>query len=119
MIRSIRWRPRRSYPTLVITLRSPSKGALSSDFVSAVEYVHPDKPAPELWINEVGVASTHRGRGVGKATLQAVLNLARERGCSEAWVLTGRANIPAMRLYGGCGGVEAAEDSVMFTFPLV
>ena len=26
-------------------------------FVSAVHYDHPDKPRPELWINEVGVAS--------------------------------------------------------------
>jgi GNAT superfamily N-acetyltransferase len=87
-------------------------------FVSAVEYVHPDKPSPELWINEVGVASTHRGCGVGKAVLHAVLNLARERGCSEAWVLTERANSAAMRLYAGCGGIEASEDSVMFTFHL-
>src|SRR5690554_1295594 len=28
-------------------------------FVSAVHYVHPDKPAPEMWINEVGVATSH------------------------------------------------------------
>jgi GNAT superfamily N-acetyltransferase len=34
-------------------------------FVSAVHYVHPDKPRPELWINEIGVAPTHRGRGLG------------------------------------------------------
>ena len=33
---------------------------------SAVHYVHPDKP-PELWINEVGVAPTHRGLGIGRA----------------------------------------------------
>src|SRR5262245_21824670 len=34
-------------------------------FASAVDYVHPDKPSPELWINEVGVASSHQGRGIG------------------------------------------------------
>jgi aminoglycoside 6'-N-acetyltransferase I len=28
---------------------------------SAVDYVHPDK-APQLWVNEVGVAPTHRRR---------------------------------------------------------
>jgi GNAT superfamily N-acetyltransferase len=87
-------------------------------FVSAVEYAHPDKASPELWINEVGVASTRRGCGMGKVVLQAVLNLARERGGSEARVLTERANSAAMRLYAGCGGIEASEDSVMFRFPL-
>lgn len=34
-------------------------------FVSAVHYVHPDKP-PELWINEVGVGESHRGQSIGK-----------------------------------------------------
>ncbi len=28
-------------------------------FASAVHYVHPDKP-PQMWINEVAVAPTHR-----------------------------------------------------------
>ena len=36
-------------------------GGVVVGFVSAVHYVHPDKPAAELWINEVSVGSTHRG----------------------------------------------------------
>lgn len=87
-------------------------------FVSAVLYVHPDKPRPELWLNEVGVAATHRQRGVAKAMLEGMLALARDRGCSEAWVLTSRANAAAMRLYAALGGLEAPEDAVMFTFHL-
>ena len=85
-------------------------------FASAVHYVHPDKARPELWINEVGVAPTHQGRGVGKAVLRAMLEVARGLGCGEAWVLTERANAPAMRLYASLGGEEAPEDAVMFTF---
>lgn len=85
-------------------------------FVSAVHYVHPDDPRPELWINEVGVSPAHRGRGVGKAVLGAMLEHARGLGCSEAWVLTDRANSRAMRLYASLGGEEAPEDTVMFTF---
>src|SRR5690242_8701573 len=38
-------------------------------FVSAVHYVHPDKPLPELWINEIGVTATHQGRGLGTRLL--------------------------------------------------
>src|SRR5437870_3623642 len=51
-------------------------------FVSGVHYVHPDKPR-ELWINEVGVASTHRNSGVGKQLLTAMLEVARALGCRE------------------------------------
>lgn len=86
-------------------------------FVSAVVYVHPDKPAPELWINEVGVAPSHQGRGIARRLLASTLEAARASGCREAWVLTDRANQPAMRLYEAAGG-EASGDHVMFTFRL-
>jgi ribosomal protein S18 acetylase RimI-like enzyme len=86
-------------------------------FVSAVHYVHPDKPRPELWINEVGVAPTHQGRGVGKDLLRSILETARGIGCAEAWVLTDRQNVAAMRLYSASGGTEPS-DQVMYTFRL-
>lgn len=85
-------------------------------FASAVHYVHPDKPRPELWINEVGVADSFRGRGLAKALVRSLLDVGRTAGCAEAWVLTERANEAAMRLYSSIGGVEAAHDQVMFTF---
>lgn len=85
-------------------------------FVSAVHYLHPDKPSPELWINEVSVAESHRGRGLAKRILGALLEAGRALGCSEAWVLTERDNTPAMRLYASMGGVEAPKDAVMFSF---
>ena len=84
-------------------------------FVSAVDYVHPDKSA-ELWINEVGVAGSHRGRGIGKAIMAAMLEVAKDLGCREAWVLTDRGNEPAMRLYAAAGGKPTPRDQVMFTF---
>jgi aminoglycoside 6'-N-acetyltransferase I len=87
-------------------------------FVSAVHYVHPDKPRPELWINEIGVAGTHQRRGLGKLLMQAVLAVARELGCAEAWVMTDRANTAAMRLYAAAGSTEPPTDHVMFTFKL-
>ena len=87
-------------------------------FVSAVIYVHPDKPAPELWINEIGVTPTHQGQGIGKALMQAMLAEAKQSGCSEAWVLTNRTNLPAMAMYKSAGGEETLPDQTMFTFRL-
>jgi aminoglycoside 6'-N-acetyltransferase I len=85
-------------------------------FASAVLYVHPDKPRPELWINEVGVAPTHHRRGIARELLDALLEVGRAADCSEAWVLTDRSNEAAMRLYASVGGQEAPSDQVMFTF---
>jgi GNAT superfamily N-acetyltransferase len=93
--------------------------ALDGDIVvgmaSAVHYVHPDK-APQLWINEVGVAPTHQGRGVGRQILEALLARGRALGCTEAWVLTDEANMAARRLYAAAGGV--ATGTLMYTFRL-
>ncbi len=86
-------------------------------FVSAVHYVHPDKP-PELWINEVGVAPSHQRQGLGQQLLRSVFELGRGLGCREAWVLTSPANLAAMRLYEAVGGRESSDATAMFTFPL-
>jgi aminoglycoside 6'-N-acetyltransferase I len=83
---------------------------------SAVHYVHPDKP-PELWVNEVGVAPTHRGRRIGRRLLEALFTRGRELGCREAWLGTETDNIAARRLYSAVGGVE--EPMVYVTFQLV
>ncbi len=87
-------------------------------FASGVHYVHPDKPHPELFINELGVATTHRRQGLGKRVLNALFDAARALGCSEAWVLTERDNAPAMGIYASIGGVEGAQGPVMFTVTL-
>ena len=87
-------------------------------FVSAVHYVHPDKPAPELGINEVSVAARHRRRGLATRLLREMLGFARTLGCAEAWVLTDRSNPAAMRLYTAAGAMEPPLDAVMFTFHL-
>ncbi len=82
---------------------------------SAVDYVHPDK-APQLWINELGVAPTHRRLGVGRRLLEALLARGRTLGCTEAWLGTEADNEPARALYEQAGG--APEPFVLYAFPL-
>jgi len=86
-------------------------------FASAVHYIHPDKPT-ELWINEVGVAPAHQGKGVGKAIMTEMLNLGKQLGCVNAWVLTDRTNAAGNGLYKSVGGIAAEGDTVMYEFGL-
>ena len=79
-------------------------------FASAIHYVHPDKQ-PELWINEVAVAAEYRGRGLGQEVLSALFEVGRALHCTEAWVLTDRANSAAMALYSAVGGTEGVGGS--------
>jgi ribosomal protein S18 acetylase RimI-like enzyme len=82
---------------------------------TAVHYVHPDK-APELWINEVGVAPAFRNQGIGKRLVAMLLSRGRALGCTEAWLGTEESNVAARRLYAAVGGVE--EPMVYVTFQL-
>ena len=92
-------------------------GTLVVGMASGVHYVHPDKP-PELFVDEVGVAPSHEGRGIGRRLLAALLAHARAIGCVEAWVLTDYDNVAARRMYAAAGGVERATPTLMFSFPL-
>jgi ribosomal protein S18 acetylase RimI-like enzyme len=84
-------------------------------FVTAVDYVHPDKPR-EMWVNEVGVAESHRGQGIGKRMLDVMFDHARKLGCSVAWVLTEDDNRIAQKMYSSAGGVS--RSVVYFEFSL-
>jgi ribosomal protein S18 acetylase RimI-like enzyme len=94
-----------------------SEGAVIG-FASAVHYIHPDKPT-ELWINEVGVAPAHQGKGIGKAIMNELLSLGKKLGCVNAWVLTDRNNEAANKLYKSTGGQIADGDTVMYEFEVI
>ena len=93
-------------------------GGVVVGFASGVHYHHPDKPVPDMFVNEVGVAPTHHRRGIGSAVLGALFERARQLGCAEAWVLTERTNVAAMSLYSSVGGIETPDQPVMFSFRL-
>ncbi len=101
---------------IVVALDGAKDGRIVG-FASAVKTFHPDKPAPELWINEVGVAPAYQQRGVGKQITARLFEAARAEGCREAWVLTDADNKAALALYQSAGG-GAPTSHVMIEFDL-
>lgn len=81
-------------------------------FASGAFLRHPDKPL-SLFIHEVGVHGDARLRGIGRALVQAMLDIGQAAGCASAWVLTENDNAPARALYRSAGGDEMA-GVVMF-----
>lgn len=70
--------------------------------VAAVVHRHPDK-APELYIDEVGVADAWLRQGIARAMMERMFAFARSIGCEECWVATESDNSPAIGLYRGFG----------------
>jgi aminoglycoside 6'-N-acetyltransferase I len=80
-------------------------GAVVVGQCAGVIHRHPDKPT-ELYVDEVGTASTHRRQGVARAMLDELFAWGRELGCEEAWLGTELDNDPANALYRGYRPVE-------------
>lgn len=89
-------------------------GGVVVGMASGLHYVHPDK-APELFINEVGVATTHRRQGIGRRLVETLVAHGRTLGCTGAWVGTELTNTAARRLYTTAGGRED-EPFVLYWF---
>ena len=92
-------------------------GARPVGFVTGVETTHPDK-GTEMFLYELGVDGPARRRGVGRALVQALLALARERGCYGMWVATDTANEAAVATYRGAGATAAPDDPLVFGWQL-
>jgi len=84
---------------------------------SGVEYFHPDKP-PQLWINEVGVASTHRRLGIGRKLVEAMVSFAEDRDCVYAWLGTDADNISAQACFGSVPDVEEPQPFLLYEWDL-
>ena len=87
------------------------EGELVVGQCAAVLHRHPDKPI-ELYIDEVGTASTHRRLGIARLMLDAMFAWGRELGCTEAWLGTELDNVAARGLYDERSPTEA--DAMMF-----
>ena len=85
-------------------------------FVSGVELTHPDK-GTEMFLYELAVAEPFQRRGIGKALVNALLEIARERACYDMWVLTDADNEAALATY-RTTGTSAESSHVMLTWDL-
>ncbi|WP_326551757.1 GNAT family N-acetyltransferase [Micromonospora sp. NBC_01813] len=75
--------------------------------ITGVEMTHPDK-GTEMFLYELGVDDAYQGRGIGRALVAALAELARGRGCFGMWVITDGDNAAALATYRRAGG--ASED---------
>ncbi|MFE4857957.1 GNAT family N-acetyltransferase [Streptomyces sp. NPDC056670] len=81
-------------------------------FVSGIEMLHPDKGG-EMCLYELAVAGEHRRRGVGRALVDALAAVARDRGCYDMWVGVDTDNDPALATYRSAGARDDGPFSML------
>jgi len=85
-------------------------------FVSGVEVTHPDK-GTEMFLYELAVDEPSRRRGIGRALVQRLADVARAAGCYGMWVVTDHDNVAARATYEGSGAApEPGQVVEVWTF---
>lgn len=84
--------------------------------LTALSYQHPENRPGDLYIDEVGVSSSARRRGVATKLMAAALALGKELGCAEAWLGTETENLDAQAFYESLG--RKADQVMYYTFKL-
>jgi len=84
----------------------------AAGFATGVEMTHPDK-GTEMFLYELGVDERFRSRGIGKALVVAMAELARTAGCYGMWVLTDVDNAAAMHTYSAAGAADPQKQTML------
>jgi ribosomal protein S18 acetylase RimI-like enzyme len=88
-------------------------------FLLAYSLDRVDGDRPMVCLYEIGVAETHRRRGVGAALIEKLLHLSADSGATKLWAVTERDNEAATHLYERTGARPAENgEEVVYVWRL-
>jgi ribosomal protein S18 acetylase RimI-like enzyme len=77
-----------------------------------------DREQQMMFFYEIGVAESHRRRGIGAQLVNNLKSICRTHDVMKMWVPTGRSNIAATRLYSSTGARPVSGgDEVTYAYP--
>jgi ribosomal protein S18 acetylase RimI-like enzyme len=77
-----------------------------------------DRERQMMFFYEIGVAESHRRRGIGTAMIAELKRICAQHDVMKMWVPTGRSNIAATRLYATTGAIPLPDgDEVTYVYP--
>jgi len=85
-------------------------------FALAYQLDRVDESPPMVFFYELEVLPSHRRKGVGRALIDRLKGLCRQRGAGKMFVLTDRRNDAACRLYSAAGGRMEYDDGVLYNY---
>ncbi|UCC68574.1 MAG: GNAT family N-acetyltransferase [Armatimonadota bacterium] len=76
-----------------------------------------DGRGPMMLLYEIEVVESHRRRGIGRALVERLKRICKDRGFAKMFVFTEESNSAATALYACTGGERGALDTVTFWYP--
>jgi aminoglycoside 3-N-acetyltransferase I len=118
------------YPTPTEACFETYLARLENVFIVAIDHTEPvgyivaylldriDRDQRMMFFYEIGVAESHRRRGIGRRMISTLKSVCREENAMKMWVPTGRTNIAATGLYVSTGAVPLPSgDEVTYAYP--
>lgn len=102
----------------VVASVAENGAALDVGFAMAFRLVSPLKPHDEAYLDDVFVAETHRGQGIGKALVEAVKAHMAAANVPVLWIATDADNRPMTGLMDNQDGSERTDDVVHYALEL-
>jgi GNAT superfamily N-acetyltransferase len=85
-------------------------------FALAYQLDRVDGELPMVFFYELEVLEERRRQGIGRALVDSLRGICRQRGVRKMFVLTDRRNHIACHLYSGAGGHVEYDDGVLLTY---
>ncbi|MEU8773855.1 GNAT family N-acetyltransferase [Streptomyces sp. NPDC048606] len=67
-----------------------------------------------LVVEDIEIAPTHRGRGIGRSLMELAADFARERGAAHLWLEVSTVNAPAVHAYRRMGFTLCGLDTTLY-----
>lgn len=71
-----------------------------------------------FYLHSIDIMCDYQGKGIGTGLLSHICNFAKNIGCYKMFLITNRSNIPACKCYKKVGGVNKADDEIIYTYNL-
>tara|TARA_Y100001973_G_C5156100_1_gene310843 strand:+ start:16 stop:438 length:423 start_codon:yes stop_codon:yes gene_type:complete len=91
---------------------------LEDDDESIIGYGHLDKEDETVWLG-IALSQGHKGKGLGKVIMNALISSASEEGVDEIKLSVYRDNVPAQRLYEKFGFKLSDETEKSYFYTLI
>tara|TARA_B100000459_G_scaffold142634_1_gene103438 strand:+ start:206 stop:628 length:423 start_codon:yes stop_codon:yes gene_type:complete len=91
---------------------------LEDDDKSIIGYGHLDKEGETVWLG-IALSQGHKGKGLGKVIMDALISSASEEGVDEIKLSVYRDNVPAQRLYEKFGFKLSDQNEKSYFYTLI
>ena len=90
-------------------------GEMIAGFAYGYVFLRPDGKR-DFYLHAIDVMESYQGKGVGTGLMRFIVNHSKSTRCRKLFLITNKGNVSACRCYEKAGGVNPADDDVVYVY---